>query len=226
MTAKKQSTKKTSRKGTAEGSKRRGVRLSGAATVARVFELQRDEPFDSGDYLCVGDLVNDLLQYADAEAFSPDIFPRAFTLAARRVERKSGRVAPAAEKAYRELSKVLTRLDAGETLEEIERKERRRHEWAQAKQAEAFFNSPEPEDKTSFDWRIWTLRHIKAGLRGESEAERAEAWGQFWRYFDGFRDTLLSRREYTADDADEAAALLPYIIGAWQREQKRGKGKK
>ena len=223
MTAKKQSTKKTGRKGTAEGSKRRGVRLSGAATAARIFELQRDEPFDSGDYLCVGDLVNDLLQYANADAFSPDIFPRAFTLAARRVERKSGRVAPAAEKAYRELSKVLARLDAGETLEEIERKERRRYERAQAKQAEAFFNSPEPEDKTSFDWRIWTLRHIEAGLRSEAEAERVEAWGAFWSFFDTFRNTLLSRGEYTADDAREAAALLPFIVGAWQREQKREK---
>ena len=75
----------------------------------RVFKLQRDEPFDPGDYICVGDIINDLLQYANADEFSPEIFPHAFTLAARRVERKSGKVAPAAEKAYRELTAIHQR---------------------------------------------------------------------------------------------------------------------
>jgi hypothetical protein len=216
-------TKKVQKRGTARKGK---VRLSDPAIAARVFKLQRDEPFGSGDYLCVGDLVNDLLQYADADAFSPDIFPHAFTLATRRVERKSGKVAPLAETAYRELSKVLARLDAGETLEEIERKERRRYERQQARHHAALLASEPPKDKTSFDWRIWTLRHIEAGLRSETEAERVEAWDRFWSFFDKFRDTLLSRSEYTAADADEAAALLPFIVGAWQREQKRDKGRK
>jgi hypothetical protein len=41
--------------------------LSDPATVERVFKLQRDEPFTSGDYLCVGDLVSDLMSYTSMD---------------------------------------------------------------------------------------------------------------------------------------------------------------
>jgi hypothetical protein len=40
--------------------------------------------------------------------------------------------------------------------------------------------------------------------------------------FDTFRDTLLGRMAYTAGDVGQAVALPPYIVGAWQREQKKG----
>lgn len=211
-----QSTKKGSTKGRAEGSK---TTLSDPATVARVFKLQRDEPFDSGDYLCVGDLVNDLLGFAGAGTDAREVFTFAFPLAARRVERKSGSVAPAAAKAYRELRDVLARLDAGETLEEIERKERERYEAQQDERRAAELAAPEPKDRTSRDWRIWTLRHIEADMASDDEAARVEAWSAFWSFFDGFKNTLLSRRDYTAEDVSTAGSLLPQLIIAWQREQ-------
>lgn len=154
------STTKGSTKGKAEGSKGKGIRLSDAATVARLFKLQRDDESTSASYVCVGDIINDLLQYADADSFSAEVFPRAFTLAARRVERRSGRVAPAAEKAYTELTSILARLDAGETLEEIEARERERYEVAQEARRAEDLAKPETKDKLSDEWRIWKLRQL------------------------------------------------------------------
>jgi len=73
-------------------------------------------------------------------------------------------------------------------------------------------DAPEPKDKTSDAWRYWTLRHIEAGLVSQPGGKRAEAWGAFWRFFDTFRDTLLSRRDYTAADVYDASALLPHLV--------------
>jgi hypothetical protein len=217
-------TKATVKKAGAQ--RKAAIRLSDPATVERVFKLNRDEPFDSGDYLCIGDLVNDLLSYTDTDTFSREVFMFAFPKAAGRVEKRSGKVAPAGAKAYRELRRVLARLDAGETLVEIEQKERARYEAMQEGRAREELNAPEPKDRTSRDWRLWTLRHIEAGMNGEDEAARVEAWGAFWSFFDDFKNRLLRRREYTAEDASEASELLPDLIINWQRAQpSRGKEK-
>jgi hypothetical protein len=177
------------KKGKAEGNSKKGARLSDPATVERIFKLQRDEPFDSGDYLCVGDLVNDLLQYADADAFSP------------------------------ELSKVLARLDAGETLEEIERKERERYERAQERQWAAKEAQGEPKDKTSFDWRLWKQRHLKAAFEGDdaeafhaAQLELAELLGE-----------MVARLK--PGHVGAAVSILPMLVADRQQAQKRGEGR-
>jgi hypothetical protein len=191
-------------KTTAKG--KAAIRLSGAQVVERVFKLQRDEPFDSGDYICVGDLVNDLLQYADADAFSPDIFPRAFTLAARRIERKSGKVAPLAEKAYKELASILARLDAGESLEEIERKERARYEQKQDERRAAELAAPEPKDKSSRDWRVWKLRQVEHAFAERMKPEGKAAYDAAHNYF---RELLTSL--YNDDDFYNVCHILPLL---------------
>jgi hypothetical protein len=211
-------TTKKVQKGSAKG---KGARLSGAATVERIFKLQRDEPFDSGDYLCVGDLVNDLLSYAGADTTDREIFTHAFTLAARRVERKSGRVSPAAEKAYRDLRDLLERLDAGEPLEEIERSERRRYERKQSRQRAAMMKRPEPKDKTSDEWRYWKIRNLEAALQDGD----VEAWGEFWSYLDAFKDAGLSADTYTATAYTAARSMLADLLIFWQKQQPKGKAR-
>lgn len=129
---------------------------------------------------------------------------------------------------YTRLLDLIKRVDEGASLDELHDENERRHAERDARRKAAQRRKPEPKDKLSFDWRLWTLRRIEDGMRSESEAEHVEAWGQFWSFYDGFRDTLLGRRDYTPADVGEAVALLPYIVGAWQREQKarKGKGKK
>jgi len=189
--------------------------LSDPATVNRVFKLQRDEPFTSGSYLCVGDIVNDLLTNADADDFSRDIFPLAFTLAARRVERKSGKIAPAAVKAYGELRDLLARLDAGETLEEIEQSERERYEREQDTRRAADLAKPEPKDKTSDAWRIWKLRQIEHAFG--DERMKPEGKAAYTAAHNYFRDLLTGL--YCCADfyrTDFILRLLPELIGIRQ----------
>ena len=146
-----------------------------------------------------------------------EFFPAIFVKAARDLGRD--------HHAYVAVKELVARVDAGEDLDALHAEDERRHAARDKRRRAAARRKPEPKDKTSFDWRLWTQRHIEDGMRSESEAERVEAWGAFWSYYDTFRDTLLGRMDYTADDVKEAAAMLPYIVGAWQREQKRGKGK-
>jgi hypothetical protein len=124
MTTKKQSTKKGAKKGSV-GSK--GIRLSDPRNVERAYNLLRNDTATSADPLCLGDEVSELLQYANAtEEDVPEVFTQLFTLAARRVERRSQNIAPKAEQHYKTLQKVLAGLDAGETIEEQREAERRR----------------------------------------------------------------------------------------------------
>jgi hypothetical protein len=138
---------------------------------------------------------------------------------------KAAREAGPKDADYRRLLDLIRRVDGGADLNELrDEAKSARAERDRAKTA-AILAAPEPRDKTSTDWRIWTLRRIEAAMRGDDVEAAGEAWGEFWGFFDAFKDALLSQDAYTDADVRDASALLPMLIIHWQKAQGAAKRK-
>jgi hypothetical protein len=122
----------------------------------------------------------------------------------------------------RKLLDLIKRVDGGADLnalyDEGERQEAARREALRA----ADLAKPEPKDRLSDEWRYWKIRHLDAGLQGGD----AEAWGEFWKYLDAYKDAALSAEVYTVTAYTAARQMLPDLLIFWQKAQPKRKGKK
>jgi hypothetical protein len=123
------------------------------------------------------------------------------------------------DRRVRALLDLIRRVDEGADLNELRDKAEAE---AEEKRRRTKLTAPEPKDKTSDEWRYWKIFRMEEALRKGD----VEAWGEFWSYFDGFKDVLLSREGYTAADASAARQMLPDLLIFWQKAQPKSKGKK
>jgi hypothetical protein len=147
----------------------------------------------------------------------PAFFRRAFLMAAKATEemprKKRGKNLDAAWawQAYDEIQKTLARTQAGESLAAIyagrEAARARRHAEREAEN----LNAPEPEDKTSDEWRYWKLRRMERAFDGDD----GEAYKQAWAEFTALLKGLMAEEGFW--HIGNARALLPRLIIARQQ---------
>ena len=110
----------------------------------------------------------------------------------------------------RAVSEIIKRLHKGETAEETIRDFE--HQWAvrAASRRRAELTKPEPQDRTSAEWRYWKLRRMEQAFQsGDKEGYRA-AWDEFEALLMGLlRDENFWR-------AQSALTLLPHLMIARQ----------
>lgn len=147
--------------------------------------------------------------------FHPKLFPLAYPLAARRAERlpsPAHKIADiqdwGARQAYEGLQEILTRLDAGETLEAIAADHEAQMRKHSEKSRRKMLAKPEPKDKTSDEWRHWKLRQWEAAFKqgADDAAAYTRAWTEFRALFDG----LIADGDFW--NVRNALALAPDLL--------------
>lgn len=122
----------------------------------------------------------------------------------------------------RELLDLIKRVDEGADLNALHDEAESREDARRASRRAADLAKPEPKDRLSDEWRYWKIRQLSAALEGGD----AEAWGEFWKYLDAYKDAALSADVYTATAYTAARQMLPDLLIFWQKAQPKGKGKK
>jgi hypothetical protein len=112
-----------------------------------------------------------------------------------------GQDKPKADEAYNALLKLAAEIDAEDNPAEDEARDERHRL--------ALLAAPEPEDKSSNEWRYWKLAHMKAALTGTDEAAANEATA----YAAHLIGVALSH------DPGDLIPLLPYLIINWQKSK-------
>jgi hypothetical protein len=113
----------------------------------------------------------------------------------------------------RKLLDLIKRVDEGADLNALYDESKRQEAARQEGRRAADLAEPEPKDRLSDEWRYWKIRHLDAGLHGGD----AEAWGEFWRYLDAFKDAALSADVYTATAYTAARQMLADLLIFWQK---------
>jgi hypothetical protein len=145
----------------------------------------------------------------------PAFFPKAFLMAAKTTEemprKKTAKSVDAAWawQAYDEIQQTLTRTKAGESLAAIYAEREAARCARQADREAENLNAPEPEDKTSDEWRYWKLRRMERAFDGEG-VEYADAWHEFAALLTG----LMAEADFW--HTGNARTLLPHLIIARQ----------
>jgi hypothetical protein len=119
----------------------------------------------------------------------------------------------ARDRHVRKLLDLIKRVDEGADLNALYDEDKRQEAARQESLRAADLAKPEPKDRLSDEWRYWKIRHLGAGLQGGD----AEAWGEFWRYLDAFKDAALSADVYTATAYTAARQMLPDLLIFWQK---------
>lgn len=115
----------------------------------------------------------------------------------------------------RNVGDIIQRVRAGQSIEEIHEYFEQMRAKHHAENEEKERNQPEPEDKTSAEWRYWKLRRIERALRGELGTEaKSEAWQEFKQFA---RRGIRAMRDHRA-----AIEILPYLIIACQESEQKG----
>lgn len=109
---------------------------------------------------------------------------------------------------YVELKDLIARVDAGADLAELAEEKEAGHARREEERAADFLDSPEPEDKTSRDWRIWKLRQFERGFY--HHGGDAELYGEAWREYKGLLGGLLTAPAFW--HVSHATALLPQLL--------------
>ncbi|MFL6332046.1 MAG: hypothetical protein ACJ754_01735 [Pyrinomonadaceae bacterium] len=112
---------------------------------------------------------------------------------------------------YRKLLDLVKGVDAGAAdlnalYDEGKREERERADPANAPE----LSQPEPEDKTSRDWRIWKLRQIEYGFTSGN----SEAYAASWDFYRELLTGLVEDESFF--HVSFARTLLPHLITARQ----------
>ncbi len=161
--------------------------------------------------------ADDLINHAVGQD-NAAIYRGQLPAAVRAVERGEARRDRFAAQAYDTLALILSRVRAGETLEEIERDRQQKREARSAEYRRERDAAPAPKDKLSDEWCHWKIRQLDKGFTSGSDEERARAGSEFYAL-------LKSVTAEHTPDADTALRLLPHLIEAQQSIWKAGKGK-
>jgi hypothetical protein len=141
-------------------------KLGTPATAARVFSLinskreQADAQIELLEW-CDELMSREGVNYSRERA----VFTSMFLKAARRSERDGDKL-----NAYREIQRILARVESGETLTEVINAREAERERQRVKMRHEAFTAPEPKDTTSDEWRYWKIRQIGRALDEGGEA--------------------------------------------------------
>lgn len=187
-----------------------------AVRVSELYAAEVNKPGDGHGWRLIVEASDHVMSFA-RPCLNPNPDHRFFVPIFVDAVREIGR----GHESYVDLKALLARVDAGEDLDAIAAQddERRRESGGRRKAKE--LAKREPKDKTSDAWRYWKLRRIEAGMRGDDPEAKAEAWREFWRFFEAFKDTLMGRgKDFTNADARDARSVLANLIITWQQAQK------
>ncbi len=195
--------------------------LSAASVASRFYRLITDEtqPLDARRELL--EWFDQMCNHTEVNLEHPAFFPKAFLMAAKGTEemprRKRGKNLDArcAWQAYDAIQKTLARTQAGESLAAIYAERESARSARQAAREAAQLNAPEPKDKTSDEWRYWTLRRMERAFAGKD----GEAYAAAWREFRALLEGLLADKSFW--HTGNARTLLPTLIIARQQIDKQ-----
>ena len=199
--------------------KRQTTTLAHASAAARFHRLITDETQPAEARHDLLEWFDQMCNHTEVNLEHPAFFPKAFLMAAKGTEempRKKGVKNPDAAwawQAYDEIQKTLARTSAGESLAAIYAEREAARERRQAAREAENLNAPEPEDKTSDEWRYWKLRRMERAFDGRRED--GEAYAEAWREFRALLDGLLADEDFW--HTGNARALLPTLIIARQQ---------
>ncbi len=114
----------------------------------------------------------------------------------------------------RNIGEILERIKAGETLEEIIDDFNAQLQRSAEAQRVKWLTMSEPKDKTSSEWRYWTLRRTAHAFQNGDMAARKEAWNEFEALLKG----LMADASFW--HISNALALMPHLIIARQEIDK------
>lgn len=109
------------------------------------------------------------------------------------------------------VGEVLQRVKGGESLESVIGDFQRQMTAGNEAIRERWLTMPEPKDKTSDEWRYWTLRRMERAFDGDDR----EAYNQAWAEFTALLKGLIADEDFW--HTGNARALLPHLIIARQR---------
>ncbi len=190
--------------------------LSAASLASRFRRLVTDErqPEEARHELL--EWFDQMCNHTGVNLEHPAFFRRAFLMATKATEEMPRRKlaknldAYCAWQAYDEIQKTLARNVAGESLAAIyaerEAARARRHAEREAER----LNAPEPEDKTSDEWRYWKLRRMEKAFDDGDGAAYKQAWAEFKLLL----NDLMAVEEFW--HTGNARTLLPHLIIARQ----------
>jgi antitoxin (DNA-binding transcriptional repressor) of toxin-antitoxin stability system len=115
----------------------------------------------------------------------------------------------------RNVGEFLQRVKAGEPVETIIADFRGQLDAGAAAYAERWLTMPEPKDKTSDEWRYWTLRRMERAFEGDDHAAYKGAWAEFTALLKG----LMADEDFW--HIGNALSLLPHLIIARQQIDER-----
>jgi hypothetical protein len=139
-----------------------------------------------------------------------------FTLVFTRAVRDIGRD----DEDYVALKKLIAEVEAGASLAAMYEEEKRRDAERSARQSVEELSKPEPQDKTTDEWRYWKLRHLEADFASDDTGRAARAWREFFEFFDGLK------RDRAQQTAHTARQLLPSLIIAAQESERTARGER
>ena len=191
--------------------------LSTARAAGRFYRLVTDESQPDEARHRLLEEFDQLCNHTGVSLEHPAFFRRAFLLAATGTEELPRRTrgqsldAHFAWQAYDTIQRTLQRIAAGESLASIhaarEAARARRHAALEAERLSA----PEPQDKTSGEWRHWKLRRMEKAFDGRD----GEAYARAWREFKALFSDLFTEPDFW--HVSTALALLPHLLEARQR---------
>jgi hypothetical protein len=126
------------------------------------------------------------------------------------------------DRKVRRLLDLIKSVDEGADLNTLRAEAESREAALRKERRAAELAKPEPKDRLSDEWRYWKIRQLEAGLQDGD----GEAWGEFWRLLDAFKDAALSADVYTATACPAARQMLPDLLNFWQKAQPKRKEKK
>ncbi len=191
--------------------------LSAASVASRFYHLITDENQPAEARRDLLEWFDQMCNHTGASLEHPAFFPKAFLMAAKGTEemprKKRGKSLDArcAWQAYDAIQKTLARIQAGESLAAIYDAREAARSARQADREAEQLNAPEPEDKTSDEWRYWTLRRMEKAFDGDDGAAYKQAWAEFTALLKG----LMADKDFW--HTGNARTLLPHLIIARQR---------
>jgi hypothetical protein len=203
--------------------KKRTTTLAHTSAANRFYRLIADETQPAEASRDLLEWFDQMCNHTGVNLEHPAFFPKAFLMAAKATEemprKKRGKNLDAAWawQAYDEIQKTLARTQAGESLAAIYAGREAARERRQAAREAENLNAPEPEDKTSDEWRYWKLRRLERAFDGRRED--GEAYAEAWREFRALLDGLLADEDFW--HTGNARALLPHLIIARQQIDKQ-----
>jgi hypothetical protein len=201
--------------------KRQATTLAHASAAARFHRLITDETQPAEARHDLLEWFDQMCNHTEVNLEHPAFFPKAFLMAAKGTEetprKKRGKNLDAAWawQAYDEIQKTLARTKAGESLAAIYAEREAARERRQAAREAENLNAPEPKDKTSDEWRYWTLRRMEKAFDGEDGAAYKQAWAEFTALLKG----LMAEEGFW--HTGNARTLLPHLIIARQQIDKQ-----